>query len=47
VNTRDDYEMTMVYHHPLHDKKIQYGMGNYLLYMTPGICKTDGTASTR
>ncbi len=47
VNTRDDYEMTMVYHHPLHDKKAQYGMGNYLLYMTPGVCKNDGTASTR
>jgi hypothetical protein len=47
VNTRNDYEMTMVYHHPLHDKKAQYGMGNYLLYMTPGVCKTNGTVSTR
>ncbi len=47
VNTRDDYEMTMVYHHPLHDKNVQHGMGNYLLYMTPGICKTDGKTSAR
>jgi len=47
VNTHDDYEMTMVYHHPLHDSRVQYGMGNYLLYMTPGTCQTDGTASAR
>ena len=38
VTTRDDYEMTMVYHHPLHDPQVQHGMGNYLLYMTPGVC---------
>ena len=42
VNTKDDYEMVMVYHHPLHDSRVQHGMGNYLLYMTPGICPTDG-----
>lgn len=38
VTTASDYEMTMVYHHPLHDPQVQYGMGNYLLYMTPGAC---------
>jgi hypothetical protein len=47
VSTHDDYEMTMVYHRLLHDQKDQYGMGNYLLYMTPGTCKTDGTVSAR
>jgi hypothetical protein len=44
VTTDDDYEMTMVYHHPLHDPAIQHGMGNYLLYMTSGPCQTDSTA---
>ncbi len=43
VNTKDDYEMVMVYHHPLHNPKTQYGMGNYLLYMTPGTCSGAGT----
>jgi hypothetical protein len=38
VNTRDDYEITMVHHHPLHNPNVQHGMGNYLLYMTPGEC---------
>jgi hypothetical protein len=38
VTTKDEYEMVMVYHHPLHDPRVQHGMGNYLLYMTPGIC---------
>jgi len=47
VNTRDDYEMTMVYHHPLHDPQEQHGMGNYLLYMTPGVCSEDASASAR
>ncbi len=42
VNTKDDYEMVMVYHHPLHNPNIQYGMGNYLLYMTPGTCSGSG-----
>jgi hypothetical protein len=44
VNTRDEYEMTMVYHHPLQDSEVQHGMGNYLLYMTPGSCPSE-TAS--
>jgi hypothetical protein len=38
VTTKSDYEITMVYHHPLHDTQVQHGMGNYLLYMTPGAC---------
>lgn len=38
VNTQDEYEMTMVYHRPLQDVGPRYGMGNYMLYMTPGIC---------
>lgn len=47
VNTRDDYEMTMVYHHPLHDPRVHYGMGNYLLYMTPGACASDTVTAAR
>lgn len=39
VNTRDDYEITMVHHKPLEDTREQYGMGNYLMYMTPGPCQ--------
>jgi hypothetical protein len=42
VNTKDDYEMVMVYHHPLHNPNTQHGMGNYLLYMTPGTCSGTG-----
>ena len=38
VNTQDDYEISMVYHHPLHNPNEHHGMGNYLLYMTPGTC---------
>lgn len=38
LSKEDDYEMTMVYHHPLHAQSVQHGMGNYLLYMTPGTC---------
>lgn len=45
VNTTDEYEMVMVYHHPLHDARVQHGMGNYLLYMTPGACPSDTAAS--
>ncbi|WP_447977142.1 hypothetical protein [Candidatus Nitrospira bockiana] len=41
VRADHDYEMTMVYHHPLHDQEVQHGMGNYLLYMTPGACQAD------
>jgi hypothetical protein len=45
VTMKEDYEMVMVYHHPLHDSRIQHGMGNYLLYMTPGACQADETFS--
>jgi hypothetical protein len=38
VNTHDDYEMLMVHHRPLQDPHPNHGMGNYLLYMTPGRC---------
>lgn len=41
VNTRDDYEMVMVHHRPLHDPHPNHGMGNYLLYMTPGECPSN------
>jgi hypothetical protein len=44
VNTTDEYEMTMVYHHPLQQSQVQHGMGNYLLYMTRGSCHNE-TAS--
>jgi hypothetical protein len=40
VTKADDYEMTMVHHHPLQKKEPHHGMGNYLLYMTPGACPT-------
>jgi hypothetical protein len=40
VTKADDYEMVMVHHHPLQKKDAQHGMGNYLLYMTPGACPT-------
>ncbi len=36
VTKADDYEMVMVHHHPLQKKEARHGMGNYLLYMTPG-----------
>lgn len=38
VNTHDDYEIVMVHHRPLQDSQPNHGMGNYLLYMTPGQC---------
>lgn len=38
VNTHDTYEVVMVHHRPLHDPQPNHGMGNYLLYMTPGEC---------
>jgi len=38
VNTKDTYEMVLVHHRPLHQKGEVFGMGNYLLYMTPGQC---------
>jgi len=47
VNTQDEYEMTMVYHRPLEDSRDHYGMGNYLLYMTPGVCNHTEMASAK
>jgi hypothetical protein len=48
VTQQDDYEMVMVHHHPLHNPTIHHGMGNYLLYMTPGSCPPPAsTAATR
>ena len=47
VNTRDEYEITMVYHRPLHNPEEGHGMGNYLLYMTPGTCPGDASVSSR
>ena len=38
INTRDQYEMVLVHHQPLHHDNDPHGMGNYLLYMTPGEC---------
>lgn len=38
VNRHDAYEVVMVHHRPLHDPQPNHGMGNYLLYMTPGDC---------
>lgn len=46
VNMRDEYEMTMVHHHPIHNPNVQHGMGNYLLYMTPGECPSAKMASS-
>jgi len=46
VNTKDEYEMTMVHHHPIHNPNVQHGMGNYLLYMTPGECAGQNVASS-
>ena len=45
VYQNEEYEMVMVYHHPRHDPRVQHGMGNYLLYMTPGACPSDSAAS--
>jgi hypothetical protein len=47
VTKTDDYEMVMVHHHPLQKKEDQHGMGNYLLYMTPGACPGRSTAQAR
>ena len=47
VNTHDEYEMTMVYHKSKTDHRELYGMGNYLLYMTPGPCPSDELASAQ
>ena len=46
VTKQDDYEMVMVHHHPLQNLNIQQGMGNFLLFMTPGVCpQSSHTAS--
>jgi len=48
VTKQDDYEMVMVHHHLLQNPNVQHGMGNYLLYMTPGSCQqAPATASAR
>lgn len=48
VTTQDDYEMVMVHHHPLQNPNVHHGMGNYLLYMTPGDCQASAnTAAAR
>lgn len=39
INTKDQYEMVLVHHRPLQQNNDPHGMGNYLLYMTPGECK--------
>jgi len=38
VNTKDEYEMTMVYHLNRQENDDLHGMGNYLLYVMPGPC---------
>lgn len=47
VTRTDEYEMVMVHHHPLQKRDEQHGMGNYLLYMTPGACPGTNTAQVR
>jgi len=47
VTQEDEYEMVMVHHHPLQKQEVQHGMGNYLLYMTPGSCPNTRTASAQ
>ena len=39
VNTKDEYEMTMVYHLNRQETLDLHGMGNYLLYVAPGPCE--------
>ena len=41
VNTKDEYEMTMVYHLNRQEMTDLHGMGNYLLYLAPGPCEQD------
>lgn len=41
VTTRDQYEMIMIHHRPLHDQGSRFGMANYILYLTPGPCSHD------
>jgi len=47
VRRDEDYEITMVYHHPLQQSELQHGMGNYLLYMTPGACTHPEVTASR
>jgi len=47
VTTADEYEMVMVHHHPLQKEEAQHGMGNYLLYMTPGTCPNQRASLSR
>ena len=47
VTSAEDYEMVMVHHHPLQKQEAQHGMGNYLLYMTPGACPNTKVASAQ
>jgi hypothetical protein len=47
VTKEDDYEMVMVHHQPLQKQAPHHGMGNYLLYMTPGICTGSKTVSAQ
>ncbi|HXV69054.1 MAG TPA: hypothetical protein VD738_09030 [Nitrospira sp.] len=44
ITKDDDYEMVMVHHHPLQKQEFQHGMGNYLLYMTPGACPSQSAS---
>jgi len=39
VNTKDEYQMTMVYHLNRQENVDLHGMGNYLLYLMPGPCE--------
>jgi hypothetical protein len=39
VNTKDEYEMTMVYHLNRQEPLDLHGMGNYLLYLAQGPCE--------
>lgn len=39
VSTKDEYEMTMVYHLNRQEQLDLHGMGNYLLYVSPGACE--------
>jgi len=39
VSTKDEYEMTMVYHLNRQEALDLHGMGNYLLYVSPGACE--------
>jgi hypothetical protein len=39
VTMKDEYEMTMVYHLNRQEPLDLHGMGNYLLYVSPGACE--------